>query len=637
MCRMNRVLPFFLLILVCWGVAPVQAQRVQIRSRARQTTPTGIDSTLVARFQLADTYLRGAQYDRAIVLLEDLYTASPKTFVFYEKLKEAYENLKRYDDAIVLVDDWMQRNEASDPTSLLAEKARLYYLKGEEQTAFTLWDDALAQASANQNTYRIVYSKMTQVRLLDRAITVLEQGRGAVDDASLFQAELAYLYSLTGQHENAMEEYLGLLATNERQLNYVRNRLNRSLEQEGALDASIAVAERGVRRAPLNRSYRELLGWLYMEAEQYPKALNEYRAIDRLEKEQGRVLFDFAQRAADASAYDIALEAFDEVLTRYPDTPVAADAQIGLAEMHQRWAEKTREHLFDEHGNRQPALHYEAALDTYRTFLQRFPNHPYYPEVLRRIGRLQQDIFFNLGEADATLTEVTQRYPNSQAAHQAQYDLGRIALVRGQLEQARIIFARLVDTLRIGELAEQARYEQALIHFYRGEFEAAKTLVSVLDENTSTDIANDAIALKVLLLENPGPDSLNTPLRTYGQASLMLRQRRATEVVDLMDDLLRRYGPHPLADEARFLRAQALRDTRRPEEALIAFGEIPLIHPDSPLADRSLYQSAEIQEQDLNDPEAALTTYTQILTLYPGSLLVPDVRLRIRALRGDGA
>ena len=633
----SRVWPVLLLMILCEAVSPVQAQRVQVRSRGKPAAPAGVDSTLVARFQLADTYLRGAQYDRAIILLEDLYSISPATFVFYEKLKEAYENVKRYDDAITLVDGWMQRNQAGDMTSLLAEKARLHYLKGEEQTAFTLWDDALTKAPGNQNTYRIIYGSMIQVRLLDRAIDVLERGRADIDDATLFQADLAYLYSLTGQHEKAMEEYMGLLATNERQLNYVRNRLNRSLEQEGALDASIAVVERSVRKAPLNRSYRELLAWLYMEADAYPKALNEYRAIDRLEKEQGRVLFDFAKRAADASAYDIALEAFDEVLTRYPDTPVAADAQLGLAEMHQRWAEKTRERLFDEGGNRQAAPHYEAALSTYRVFLQRFPNHPYYPEVLRRIGQLQQDVFFNLGEADATLTEVTQRYPNSQAAHQAQYDLGRIALVRGQLEEARIIFARLVDVLRIGELAEQARYEQALIHFYRGEFEAAKTLVSVLDENTSTDVANDAIALKVMLLENPGPDSLSTPLRTYAQASLMLRQRRADEVVQTMDDLLRRYGPHPLADEARFLRGQALRDAGRAEDALTAFGEIPLIHPNSPLADRSLYQSAEILEQDLGDTEGALETYTQILTLYPGSLLVPDIRLRIRALRGDGA
>ncbi|MFB3131407.1 MAG: tol-pal system YbgF family protein [Rhodothermales bacterium] len=333
----------------------------------------------------------------------------------------------------------------------------------------------------------------------------------------------------------------------------------------------------------------------------------------------------------------MALEAFDEVLSRYPDAPVAADAQMGLAKMHQRWAEKTHERLFDERGNRLPAPHYEATLETYRTFLQQFPTHPYYPEVLRRIGRLQQDVFFNLGEADATLIEVTQRYPNSQAAHQAHYDLGRIALIRGDLEQARLIFARLVEQLRIGELAEQARYEQALIHFYRGEFETAMTLVQVLDENTSTDVANDAIALKVQLLENRGPDSLDTPLRQYARASLMLRQRRVNEVVQLMDELLVEFGFHPLADDARFLRATAIREAGRAEEALAAFGELPLIHPQSPLADRSLFQAAEIQEQDLNDPEGALTTYTQILTHYPGSMLLPEVRFRIRALRGDGA
>ncbi len=630
---MNRALPLFFVILIGLGGVQAQAQRVQVR----RSPPSNIDSTLVARFQLADTYLRGAQYDRAIALLEDLYATSPTTYVFYEKLKEAYENVKRYDDAIALVADRLAQEAIGDPTMLRSDKARLFFLKGEEQTAYSLWDEALAGSSENQNAYRIIHTSMLQVRLFDKAIEVLEQGRRATEQPTLFQADLAYLYSLTGQHEKAMEEYLGLLAINERQLNYVRNRLSRSLEQEGALPAIIAVAERGVRKTPLNRGYRELLAWLYMEAEQYPKAFNEYRAIDRLEKENGRVLFDFAQRAADASAYDIALEAFDEVLSRYPDAPVAADAQMGLAEMHQRWAEKTHERLFDERGNRLPAPHYEATLETYRTFLQQFPTHPYYPEVLRRIGRLQQDVFFNLGEADATLNEVTLRYPNSQAAHQARYDLGRIALIRNDLEQARLIFARLVEQLRIGELAEQARYEQALIHFYRGEFEAAKTLVQVLDENTSTDVANDAIALKVQLLTDLGPDSLNTPLRQYGEASLMLRQRRVNEVVQRMDELLAEFGFHPLADDARFLRATAIREAGRAEEALAAFGELPLIHPDSPLADRSLFQAAEIQEQDLNDPDGAMVTYTQILTLYPGSLLLPEVRFRIRALRGDGA
>ena len=117
----------------------------------------------------------------------------------------------------------------------------------------------------------------------------------------------------------------------------------------------------------------------------------------------------------------------------------------------------------------------------------------------------------------------------------------------------------------------------------------------------------------------------------------MLRQRRVNEVVQRMDELLAEFGFHPLADDARFLRATAIRDAGRAEEALAAFGELPLIHPNSPLADRSLFQVAEIQEQELNDPDGAVTTYTQLLTHYPGSLLLPEVRLRIRALRGDGA
>lgn len=621
---------FLVLFLLAACALPAQAQRVTVRT----VTPPGVDSTLVARFQLADTYIRGGQYDRAIGLLEDLYADNPSTYAFYDKLKEAYENVKRYDDALALVDDWMARN-TGDPTAFIAEKARLTYLQGDEQAAFDLWDSAIPRSEPNENVYRAIYSSMLNVRLFDKAIDVLEQGRRDVGQITLYQADLAYLYSLTSQHEQAMEEYLALLAVNERQLNYVRNRLNRFLEQEGALEASIAATERGVRKHPLNRSYREILGWLYMEDQNYEKAFDAFRAIDRLEKEDGQVLFGFAQRAAGAGAYDVALEAFQEVLDRYPNAPSAAEAQLGIAEMHEQWAAQSRERIFDDKGNRQAAPHYDAALDAYRVFLQKYPTHPYFPDVLRRVGHMQQDVFFALNEASATLQEVAERYPQTQAAFQARFDLGRIAMMRGNLEEARLIYARLVEELRIGELAEQARYEQALIHFYRGEFDVAKTLASALDENTSTDVANDAIELKVLLIENKGPDSLNTALKNYAAIALQQRQRRTDEALQSLNAFLEEYGQHPLADDARFLRATVLHDAGRIEDALAAFGELPLMYPTSYLADRSLFEAASIQEHDLGDTEAALKTYTRLLTEYPGSLLVPDARQRIRILRDD--
>ncbi|MDX1548447.1 MAG: tetratricopeptide repeat protein, partial [Rhodothermales bacterium] len=598
---------FLFLAVLLLAALPASAQRI-VNSRAEVAE---VDSSHVARYHLASTYLRGGQYERAIALLEDLYAESPETYVFFEGLKEAYENIKRYDDAVALVERRIAEHPPADATGLHAEKARLVYLNGDEAGALALWQQTLEDAPRTETAYRTIYSAMLEVRLLEQAIEVLEAGRRRLGQHNLYQADLAYLYALTGRHEEAMDEYLGLLAVSERQLSYVRSRLARTLEQEGALPASIAAAERGVRRQPLNRAYRELLAWLYIEAERFDDAFDAYRAIDRLEKEDGRVLFDFAQRAADAAAYDVALRAYEEILDRYAGAPTAPEARLGLAEMHERWAEKTRERIYDDRGTRLPAPHYDAALAAYRAFLQQHPNHVSYPEVLRRIGRLQQDVFFELDQAGATLAEVAERYPHTQAAYQARFDLGRIALTRGDLDDALLLFTRLIDELRIGELAELARYEQALIHFYRGEFDAAQTLASVLDENTSTDVANDAIELKVLLLENRGPDSLDAALRGFAEAGLLHRQRRAEAAVDRLDALLDAFAQHPIADDARFLRARALREAGRTEDALAAFGEIPLIHPQSFLADRSLFLAAEIQERDLGLPDDALATYTR--------------------------
>lgn len=628
--RLRLCAPLLLMgaVLLSLMAPPSAAQRLQIR-------PGGsVDSSQVARYTLAETYLRAGQFDRAIRLLEDLYADSPDTYVFFDKLLEAYESVKQYDDAIVLVEDRMDASPRT--TQLMVEKARLQYLKGDEKAALATWNGVLDEGEEpSSSRYRTVYASMIDVRLFGEAARVLEQGRDAVGDPSLYRTELAYLYSLNGRHRPAAQEYEALLGDNQDKLSFVRNRLSRFMDQEGALDSTITVFDSAVQKEPLNRAYRELLGWLYLEHEDYGKALNAYRAIDRLEQEEGRILFYFARQAADAEAFEAASKAYDEILRRYPEAPVVPEARLGLGEMHRRWAEAVNERPYDTEGNRQSSPHYDTALEVYRTFLQEHSNHSSYPEVLRRIGHLQQDVFFNLGEAEATLQEVINRYPNSQAAQEARYDLGRIALIQGDLDGANLMFSRLVEELRLGELAERARYEMALVHFYRGEFETAQTLASAIDENTSTDVANDAIELKVLLTTNKGPDSLNVPLQLYAEASFKERQRQPQTAVQFADSLLSKHGRHPLADETRFLRARAMQESGQIKEALAAYQELPLIHPDSPYADRSLFAAARLQAHTLGAIDEAIETYTKLLSDYPGSLLVPDARKEIRRLRGD--
>ena len=592
-----------------------------------------IDSTQAARFQLADAFLRAGQFDRAVTLLEDLYASSPESYTFYAKLKEALENVKRYDDAIDLVSDRLEHERSPN---YLADLARLYYLKDEEERAYTTWNEAIDVAPENPNAYRVVYQSLLDLREFSRAIEVLNRAREGTGMADGFRVELAYLYNLTGQHELAMDEYLAILRENDRQLGFVRGRLSRFIEQEEALRASIAATGRAVRLEPLNRAYRELLGWLYIEAESYEDALDAYRAIDRLEQENGQVLFNFAQMAGDAAAYDVASEAFQEVLNRYPEAPSAPQALAGLGEMHERWADKSGEQAFDEKGNRIGAPHYEKALQTFEAFLEQYPSHVLYPRVLRRIGRLQQDVFADLASAESTLNMVVSRYSHTQAADEAEFDLARMAVMRGQIDEAQLRFSRLEDRLRTGELAEQARFRLAQLHFFEGGFDAAQTIVEVIDVNTSTDVSNDAIELKLLLMENRGPDSLDVPLRRFARAMFYGEQRRPQVALDTLDAILAEFPQHPLADDVRFLRAEMLRDLALSVEAHDAFAEIPLLHPHSFLADQALFAAAEILETELGNEEAAVELYSRLLSQYPGSLLAGQARDRIRIMRGDG-
>jgi len=579
------------------------------------------------KFRLADAYMRSGQFEQAIPLLEDLHTENPNDHTFYTKLKEAYENVKAYDPAIALVEERMSEGRPSPMR--MSEKARLLYLKGEEQAAFDTWDRAIGLAPERSTTYRVVYQALVDLRRFDRAIDVLKQGRSQLGEDDAFQIELAYLYSLNGEHRAAMEEYVQVLDRNPERLGFVRSRLSSFVDQGEGLSVGVEVLKQAVRTSPLNRSYRELLAWLHMEQEDYAAAFDVYRAIDRLEDENGRVLFSFAQKAADANAYDVASTAYGLILDRYPDAPVAPVAQKGIGDMHRRWAESAEEPAAA--GDTSATPHYQAAVDAYQTFLDQYPNHESTPEVLRRLGRLQQDVFRQLDAAESTLQTVVGRYPESDAANEARYDLGRIALLRGNLSEARLAFSRLVDRLRTGDLAEEARYELALLHFYQGEFESALSRVEATNENTSADVANDAIELKVLLRQNRGPDSLNTPLRLFADARLQERQHRYDQALATLDTLLSQHGRHPLADNARFFRAQALRAAGDTTQATQAFAEIPMMHPQSPFADRSLFARGQLLEAQ-NDLEGAVTAYNRLLEDYPKSLLASDARARIRSL-----
>ena len=610
--RLFLILYLYFFILV--GAVPAQPQRAD---RIGPNSEEALEGSAAARFQLALGYLRGLQFDRGISVLEELYVAYPDSRIVFNTLKESYVNVKQYEDAIALLDNAVASIEQSQKLPLAAERAQLLYLSGNQQAAMDAWYAVVESAPDTENTYRVVYNSMIKVRLLVQAIDLLLQGRKTINSPTLFQAETAYLYSLTGQHGLAVEEYLNLLTHNPRQINYVRGRLARDLQQEGALEAALRVSKKRVATQPKLWQLRELLAWLYEEIGEFEQAYQEVEILEAESDSSGQTLHQFAVRAAEASAFAVAAKAFEAVLHTHPDKTIAIDAQLGIADMYRFQAEQNR------HAP-------QKALDAYEKFLADFPQHPQIPLIMTRIATLYQDVLRDREAARSVLEQIVGRYTYTPTGYQARFDLGRLAIAEGNLEQARSIFAQL-SAQTSGELSAQSRFEEARIHFYSGEFPEAQSILESIAESTDKDVANDAIALRVLLLESPQPDSTDQALQNYAYASLLLRQHNSQETVRLTQDILTQWGQHPIVDDARFLRAEALLMDGRIDDAQAAFGEFPLIHPDSPLRDRSLFYYAELLET--NNPAKALEVYTDLLTRYPGSLLVSKTRERIRSLR----
>ena len=618
-----------LLCLLTLTAAAAAQRPSRVTSEIRQEISSE-DSLFMARLNLARSLTGGGQIDRGIAVLEDLHRERPADVVVFETLLGAYESVKRYEEALTMIGAAIARRPRGADPDLRAEMARLYYLSGQEQGALGAWHSILDATEDLERHHRLVYESMMRVRLIDKAITVLERGRARTGRPELFQTELAYLHGLVGAHDKAMEEYLDLLQANERQLNYVRGRLSQSLQQQDALETSLPIVADRVQQYPGHRSYRELYAWMLVEHGDFERAFEEHRLLSRDEINEGRALFDFASQVADLGAYDIAAAAFNEVLTKHPAALIAAEALLGMAEMHQRHARQ----LVDEGDRDQGLPFYSAALASYEAFLEQFPGHPQVPEALRRMGALQHTEFYNYEEARTTLTEVAQSYDGSPAALQARFDLGRLEVDQSNLMEARKIFESLETQLSPHHvLAEKSRYERALIEFYVGNLSNAANLVESIRQHSDSEVANEALALKLLILENPGPDEINLGVQQYAGVASFIRQRRYEEAIILSDTLLYNWSQHPIADDARFLRAQALHGASRLDDALLAYGELSLIHPDSPLADHALFEYASLLDRELGQESEAIEAYSSLLERFPGSVLAPKVRARIRELR----
>ena len=590
-----------------------------------------------AKFRLAQAFELSGNSEQALPLYQELFRNEPGNNVFFDGFQRTLVQLKRYDEAISLVRVKLGANPAD--LNLRMMLAGIYQRAGMEQQAREEWDRAIALNPMNVNYYRIVASSMIDHRLLEPAAETYRRARLALNDPSLFALELAQLEIVTMDYAGASMELVAWLRKNPAQMSFVQGRLAAFAAKPDGRLAAIAVVEKGLRDQEDVHLY-ELLGWLYLEGKEFAQAYEAYQSIDKLTRAQGGALLQFADRAFKEQAFDIAARAYQEAIhVPLPANRIPA-ARYGYANALKEIAQRTdtlAQPLSSPLRNQSGAQsRYGDALVAYQSIIQEFPHTEFAAKANYKIGTIQFENLFDLSGALASFQKVADEAGSVAALkHDVALKEGLVYLAQGDTARARIQFGLVAGAPNATpDQSDEATLHLAELEFYSGRADSAIARLESIVVNTKADYANDALQLQAFLQENVS--TARPALVQYGRAELLAREKRNTEAVAFLEQIVEQYPASLLVDDALMRIAGLQSEAGLYSSAIASYNRLLTQFKEHSIAlDRARFGVGEVYEFGLHDKEKAIAEYETLLAEHPRSVLAGVARKRIRLLRGD--
>jgi tetratricopeptide (TPR) repeat protein len=213
-------------------------------------------------------------------------------------------------------------------------------------------------------------------------------------------------------------------------------------------------------------------------------------------------------------------------------------------------------------------------------------------------------------------------------------ELADILLMTGEVWEATLLYSQVDKAFKNEPIGSMAKLKNAELSYYIGEFEWAKAQLDILKAATSKLVANDAMALSLLISDN-SEDSSFDALRIYSRADLLEFRHKYNEAIQTLDTLFIKFKFHSLFDEAYYKKAEIYIKKGLNDSAVVYYKKIMTEYPNDILGDDATYNLAVMYEEVYHDKQQAMDTYEKLMTNYPGSIYVVEARKRFRALRGD--
>ncbi len=578
--------------------------------------------------QLAQYYFSAGEFEKALPYCQKVYAKEPNKFNFtryYDCLlqtgntKDAEKVLKRQ-----LAND---KNNLEYPV-LLGE---FYETHERQKDATKLYEQLIDDYSGSSFTVLELYRAFKLKGKYDLALQTLERGRKNLKDNYPLNLEFADMYSILGQNDKMIDEYINLIDVQPTYGSLVQSSLTQKIDFSLETSPEYEILKQKLlertQKKPNDYVYSEMLIWLFTQKKQFSLALVQAQALDKREKGNGQRVYELGTMCVQNKVYDVARKAFKYIVDMGEDKPLFYEAEFAL--LNTRFLEITQNRNYSQQELAETLTEYNRTLD-------RVGKNRSSVRLISEMAHIQA-YYANQSLEAKNLLEESLKIPGLTNIQEAELKmlLADIQVLRDDIWEASLLYMQVDKDFKYEPIGFEAKFKNARIFYYDGDFDFAQNQLDVLKQSTSKLIANDAMKLSLLITDNYGIDSNFTAMSQFAKADLLLEQHQYDQAFQIFDSIVSAFPYHGLADEILLRKAIAMENQGKWNEAVVFLNDLMKYHSDDILADDALFHLGTIYENNLGDKDKAIESYKKILFEYKGSLYTIEARKRMRILRGD--
>jgi len=574
--------------------------------------------------ELANSYFRKGEYDKAILLYTPLFENNPIRQDYFKSLVTCYQQVESYEASQAIIEEQIQR--FPEQIHLFIELGYNHQLQDQPEIAEKYYKQTIDYVRKNPGFVFMIGRSFRQNHLLDEALLSYQIAKELNPKLNTEISE-AQIYGEKGDLEKMFSLYLDLVDKNANYFSTVQRYVGNFITEDKNDNNNLLFKKQLLKRAQSDPkdAWNILLSWLFMQEQDYSKALTQEKSLYKRKpgnlervREIGYLSFSKQDFKTSQEAFEFMLSHSEEVLL---DKESKLLAEIYLLKIENRsFSEKKDKSNIEER--------YQELIQIYGHGKETLELHLSFADFLT----------FDYDDPEKAIAHLEKIIPSAESAFEKgiiQMKIADILVFSDQFNQALILYTQIQYDLKNSQLAQEARFKVARTSYFKGDFQWAQNQLKVLKSSTSQLIANDALELSLKIGNNSNKDSLNEGLKIYAKAELLGFQKKHQQAIDTLSYVLNQYKGQQIEDEALFTQAIFYQELEAYTSAETNLLSILNFHPESLLIDDSIFALGILYRDRLNDPVKAQEMFEKIIFEFPSSIYLVDARKYYRKLRGD--